>query len=325
MSLGGKTVEKQQIDPALRDAALAQLDMARRVGQLGFVPYKGDTVAGFQPGQIAAMQNTNAGLDAFGLNTSAVPTGGNLSPYAIYQQQLAQMDPGQRAFIDSMFINPMTGAAPTMQFGVPPVAPVPTPAPVAPVASGGGGGGGGGGGAAATAAAATSGGGGNRSTTSIATPASYLPGGVNTRNPGSIANTLAAQLTSKPKGPTAPTSSPRPISRSTGAVATAGTKPANSANKRTGGGSGSMSTAATNAAAKAAADKKAADAKAAEKKAADERKARDRIAAAERSRSASNRAAANKSTRDAAQGKGGKSGPSSGGNRSSGGSNATRR
>jgi len=117
MSMGGKTTEKQQIDPALRDAALAQLDMARRVGQLGFVPYKGDTVAGFQPGQIAAIQNTNAGLDAFGLNTAAVPTGGNLSPYAIYQEQLAQMAPGQREFIDSMFINPMTGAAPTMQFG----------------------------------------------------------------------------------------------------------------------------------------------------------------------------------------------------------------
>lgn len=117
MSLGGKTVETQQIDPALRDAALAQLDMARRIGQLGFVSYKGDTVAGFQPGQIAAIQNTNAGLDAFGLNTAAVPTGGNLSPYAIYQEQLAQMAPGQREFIDSMFINPMTGAAPTMQFG----------------------------------------------------------------------------------------------------------------------------------------------------------------------------------------------------------------
>ena len=117
MSLGGKTTEKQQIDPALRDAALAQLDMARAVGQLGFVPYKGDTVAGFQPGQIAAMQNTNAGLDAFGLGTAAVPTGGDLSPYAIYQQQLAQMDPGQREFIQSMFINPMTGAAPTRTFG----------------------------------------------------------------------------------------------------------------------------------------------------------------------------------------------------------------
>jgi hypothetical protein len=117
MSLGGKTKETQQIDPALRDAALAQLDMARAVGQLGFVPYKGATVAGMQPNQIAAMQNTNAGLSAFGLGTAAVPTGGDLSPYAIYQQQLAQMDPGQREFIQSMFINPMTGAAPTRTFG----------------------------------------------------------------------------------------------------------------------------------------------------------------------------------------------------------------
>ena len=117
MSLGGKTKETQQIDPALRDAALAQLDMARAVGQLGFVPYKGATVAGMQPNQIAAMQNTNAGLSAFGLGTAAVPTGGDLSPYAIYQQQLAQMDPGQREFIQSMFINPMTGAAPTQTFG----------------------------------------------------------------------------------------------------------------------------------------------------------------------------------------------------------------
>jgi hypothetical protein len=117
MSLGGKTTEKQQIDPALRDAALAQLDMARAVGQLGFVPYKGDTVAGFQPNQIAAIQNNNAGMDAFGFSTAAAPTGGNLSPYAIYQEQLAQMDPGQREFIDSLFINPITGAAPTRTFG----------------------------------------------------------------------------------------------------------------------------------------------------------------------------------------------------------------
>lgn len=117
MSLGGKTKETQQIDPALRDAALAQLDMARRVGQLGPVPYKGATVAGLQPAQIAAMQNTNAGLEAFGLGGSPIPAGGDLSPYAIYEQQLAQMAPGQRAFIESMFINPMTGAMPAMGGG----------------------------------------------------------------------------------------------------------------------------------------------------------------------------------------------------------------
>jgi hypothetical protein len=200
MSLGGKTKETQQIDPALRDAALAQLDMARRAGQLGFVPYKGDTVAGFQPAQIAAMQNTNAGLEAFGLGTSAVPTGGNLSPYGIYQEQLAQMAPGQRAFIESMFINPMTGAMPAMGGGA--------AAPATPAQ------------AAAAAAMPREGrdregmgmpaGGGARGTTSMATPASYMPGGVNTRNPGSLANRVAAAASAPQRAPTA---SSRPARR----------------------------------------------------------------------------------------------------------------
>ena len=196
MSLGGKTKETQQIDPALRDAALAQLDMARRAGQLGFVPYKGDTVAGFQPAQIAAMQNTNAGLEAFGLGTSAVPTGGNLSPYGIYQEQLAQMAPGQRAFIESMFINPMTGAMPAMGGG----AAAPTAAsatPATPVERGGGSG------RAAEMAAASGAGGGNRSTTSMATIGAYLPGGIYTRNPGSLANRVAAAASAPQRAPTA--------------------------------------------------------------------------------------------------------------------------
>jgi hypothetical protein len=197
MSLGGKTKETQQIDPALRDAALAQLDMARRVGQLGPVPYKGATVAGLQPAQLAAMQNTNAGLEAFGLGGSPIPAGGDLSPYAIYEQQLAQMAPGQRAFIESMFINPMTGAAPTMQFGVQP------PAPMAPTAPAERGGGGGAERAAAMAASSRAAGGGNRSTTSMATPASYMPGGVNTRNPGSLANRVAAAASAPQRAPTA--------------------------------------------------------------------------------------------------------------------------
>ena len=210
MSLGGKTKETQQIDPDLKAAALANLAMAQRVGQLGFVPYKGATVAGLQPAQLAAMQNTNAGLEAFGLGTSAVPTGGNLSPYGIYQEQLAQMAPGQRAFIESMFINPMTGAMPGMQFGAQ-AAPA-TPAQAAAVAAmmreGGGRDGYGG---------VTSGSGG-RSTTSMATPGSYAPGGVNTNNPGSLGNRVAAAATSKSYGG-APTggraASPAP-SRSTG-------------------------------------------------------------------------------------------------------------
>jgi hypothetical protein len=113
MSLGGKKTETRKIDPALEAQAKQNLEMARQVGQLGFVPYTGATVAGLQPDQIAAIQNNNAGLSAFGLGTAPVPQGGDLSPYETYQTALAQMAPGQRAFIESMFINPMTGAAPT--------------------------------------------------------------------------------------------------------------------------------------------------------------------------------------------------------------------
>ena len=115
MSLGGKTTSS--IDPDLKAAALQQLEMARRVGQLGFVPYKGATVAGFQPSQIAASNMLNTGLDAFGFDAAPALSGADLSPYPIYQEQLAMMAPGQRDFINSMFIDPMTGAPPTMQFG----------------------------------------------------------------------------------------------------------------------------------------------------------------------------------------------------------------
>lgn len=117
MSLGGKTTETKQIDPDLKAAALRQLATAEQVGRLGFVPYQGATVAGLQPGQIAAMQNTNAGLEAFGLGGSPIPAAGDLSPYAMYQEQLAKMAPGQRAFIDAMFINPMTGQMQAMPYG----------------------------------------------------------------------------------------------------------------------------------------------------------------------------------------------------------------
>lgn len=117
MSLGGKSTEKTTIDPELRKFALENLDRARRVSQLGPIAYTGDTVAGMQPGQIAAIQSGNMGGEAFGLPTMAVPTGANLNPYSTYTDALANIPAGQRAFIESMFINPQTGAAPTMNFG----------------------------------------------------------------------------------------------------------------------------------------------------------------------------------------------------------------
>jgi hypothetical protein len=56
----------------------------------------------------------------------------------------------------------------------------------------------------------TGGGGAGRSTTSMATPGSYLPGGVNTNNPGSRVNQAVASL-SRPQGK--PTQANKPVAR----------------------------------------------------------------------------------------------------------------
>lgn len=203
MSLGGKTTSS--IDPDLKAAALAQLEMARRVGQLGFVPYKGATVAGFQPSQIAASNMLNTGLEAFGFDAAPALSSADLSPYPIYQEQLAMMDPGQRAFINSMFIDPMTGAAPTMQFG-PQVAVNPMTGQPIVIREGGG---------RDRDGMGMATGSGGRGTMSLATPGSYMPGGVNTRNPGSMANRAAAAATSRSYGgaPTGGRASKAPPSR----------------------------------------------------------------------------------------------------------------
>lgn len=203
MSLGGKTTSS--IDPDLKAAALQQLEMARRVGQLGFVPYKGATVAGFQPSQIAASNMLNTGLEAFGFDAAPALSSADLSPYPIYQEQLAMMDPGQRAFINSMFIDPMTGAAPTMQFG-PQVAVNPITGLPIVIREGGG---------RDRDGMGMATGSGGRGTMSLATPGSYMPGGVNTRNPGSMANRAAAAATSRSYGgaPTGGRASKAPPSR----------------------------------------------------------------------------------------------------------------
>jgi hypothetical protein len=195
MSLGGKKTSETKIDPQLRDAALANIDMAKKVGQIGYVPYTGDTVAGMSPGQIAAIESGNLGATAFGLPTMAVPTGANLNPYATYEAALAKIPPAQRAFIESLFINPQTGAASTTAYGAPAAQAAVQQAPQY-VTDGGGGGGGG------------------RSLSDLAMMAgSYLPGGMNTSRPFSLLNTIAADVRNAISPQKAPTSKDRPPAR----------------------------------------------------------------------------------------------------------------
>lgn len=206
MSLGGSTTNttSNEIDPDLKQAALDNLAMAKKVGQLGYVPYTGDTVAGMQPGQISAIQSGNLGANAFGLPTMAVPTGGNLNPYAAYETALAAMPPGQRAFIESMFINPQTGAAPRMDYGTTRRAPQPrnnTDSGTSYVLDRINGGNGYGGASV------------SNPYNSMATPGSYAPGGVNTYNPSSFINQVAAALRGAGSTQSAPTVADRPVAR----------------------------------------------------------------------------------------------------------------
>lgn len=225
---GGKSTTEVKIPEWLESAARSNIGRAENVAALGPMPYYGPDVAAMTPMQTAAGQGINTAAGAFGLGTTDLSMGmpapqtfaGGVQGYSsggLYDQSLAELQrraPGQYDAITGMFINPRTGAAP-LSFGssvpaMPPMAaPSPVVAPVAPVERGG-----------SDRAPLAFGGGGSsagagRGTTSMATPASYMPGGINTRDPGSVANRIAAAVSGPQK---APTQANRPVAR---AVATA--------------------------------------------------------------------------------------------------------
>ena len=169
---GGKggqteTTQTNKLDPFLQGVAEENLALAQKVGQQGYVPYSGPTVAGFSQPQVSAMRNTDAAANAFGLagnsvvmdpNTGQpisvggmsmgqqVPGSGGYgySAMPMYEQALANMPKGQADFIKQFFIDPQSGAAPTFDFAS--LRPPPPPAPIQQIMNMMGGGGGGGGG-----------------------------------------------------------------------------------------------------------------------------------------------------------------------------------
>ncbi len=213
---GGSKTTSVAMPAWLEDAAKYSLGRAEQASKIGYTPYYGPDVAAMTPMQVAAMQGTNTAAGAFGLGTAdpmaGMPQAQNFNGMAayssgpMYDQALAELQrrqPGQYNALRAPFIDPVTGAQPgasSMQGKSGSGTAVPAPSPVAaPVERGGRGA------EIAAERAAASAGGGGRSTTSMATPASYMPGGVNTRNPNSAVNRAAAAMTSKPAGPTAPT------------------------------------------------------------------------------------------------------------------------
>jgi len=152
---GGSTTSSVEIPEYIEEAARRNLAKAEDISQIGYVPYYGPDVAAFTPFQEAGFQQTADVASAFGVGPQmsqtdimgGMPaatefTGGvrGYSSAPLYQQavdKLAAQRPAQAQFIESFFIDPVTGQVgsrvPTEYDYTSPVA------PVAPVDSGGGG------------------------------------------------------------------------------------------------------------------------------------------------------------------------------------------
>lgn len=219
---GGSNTTSVTIPKWLEDAVQENIASAKNVSKIGYTPYYGPDVAAMTPAQIAAMQGTNQMATAFGMPTYDATAGmpaatdyNGMSAYSsggMYDQALAELkarNPGQYAAITGMFIDPVTGQLASVESGGSSSSTVvgslkeTVAKAVLNTLFGDGPGR-----AAAMAKSAPA----LRSMTSGATIGSYMPGGVNTNNPGSIANSTAAALTSLPQS--APTAANRPVTRS---------------------------------------------------------------------------------------------------------------
>jgi hypothetical protein len=222
MAGGGSETTTVSIPAFLQEAAQRNLARADQVSQIGYTPYYGPDVAAMTPMQIAAMQNTGAAASAFGLPTVSDPMAGMPTPQTfaggvqgyssapLFQQSLEALRvnaPGQYAAIQSLFIDPRTGAAP---FGI---TSMPMGGPQSygqPMREGPPQGSGASRDYGSTAADRIAQGLGGRA--GFSGLSSRLPGGVNTRNPSSAVNRAAASLSGPQKAPTAAS---RPAAKST--------------------------------------------------------------------------------------------------------------
>lgn len=215
MGGGGRNTTEVTVPAWLEQAAQRNLSRADELARIGPTPYYGPDVAAMTPMQVAAMQGTNTAASAFGMPTADPMAGmpaatnyGGMPAYSsggLYDQALAELErrmPGQFAALRAPFIDPVTGMM------------------VSGSASGNAGVGAVGAGAASmpgmfgvVPAVQMRDGGrdaygapiGGRPTMSMDTIGARLPGGIDTRNPASLGNRVAAAATSRAPGPSAPT------------------------------------------------------------------------------------------------------------------------
>ena len=128
---GGSTSSSVTIPEYIEEAARRNLAKAEGISQIGYVPYYGPDVAAFTPFQQAGFQQTADVASAFGMGPQMsqadimggmpAPTefAGGVRGYSaapLYQQavdELAAQRPAQAQYIESFFIDPVTGQAGT--------------------------------------------------------------------------------------------------------------------------------------------------------------------------------------------------------------------
>jgi hypothetical protein len=139
---GGSETTEIELPPHITKASIENLEIADEVASIGYMPWEGPTVAALSPQQQAAMQNTGSAAQAFGMSapgSSAGKGGGaneamlaagidpytglpqaqtyaggiqGYSPFDLYEQQVGNIPPAQRAFVESFVVDPNTGQPP---------------------------------------------------------------------------------------------------------------------------------------------------------------------------------------------------------------------
>ena len=133
MAKGGTSSSNTQIPAYLEDAVRENINRARDVSQIGYVPYYGPDVAAFSPMQQQSMRSTGNAASAFGLapegfdGTAGIPQAqtfaGGVQGYSsapLYEQSLDKLfanAPAQYNAMNDMFIDPFTGARSRNNYG----------------------------------------------------------------------------------------------------------------------------------------------------------------------------------------------------------------
>jgi len=220
---GGSTTSSVTIPEYIEAAAQRNLNKAERISQVGPVTYYGPDVAAFTPMQQAGFQNIADTAGAFGVSGGgmsqqdimggmgpATTYAGGVQGYSsapIYEQALQTLGerrPGQKAYIDSFFIDPYSGGGSYGNFAPIDYTQYQTNAAMARNAGTDGAGAGG----AATVPATNTGTGFASSELSAA-----LPGGVNDPFLTSSISQAIAEATDTQRPVGAPETSIRPVAR----------------------------------------------------------------------------------------------------------------